>query len=44
MEYPIIEEIAEYKSSKIIYGITHSKENLKEKIKLNIYDRINSWI
>ena len=44
LEYPIIEEITKHKSAKIIYVITHSKENLKEKIKKNIYDRINSGI
>ena len=43
LEYPILEEVSQHKSAKIIYVITHSKsKNPKNKNK--IYDRINSGI
>ena len=44
LEYPIIEEITNHKSSKIIYVVTHSKSNATEKIKNKIFERINTGI
>ena len=44
LEYPIIEEITKHKSSKLIYVITHSKKNIKQKTKTKVFDRINSGI
>ena len=44
LEYPIIEEITKHKSSKLIYVITHSKNNIKQRTKTKIFDRINSGI
>ena len=44
MEYPLIEEIAKHKSTKIIYVITRSNPVMTEKIKNKIYDRINTGI
>ena len=44
LEYPIIEEITKHKSSKLIYVITHSKKNIKQKTKAKVFDRINSGI
>ena len=44
LEYPIIEEITKHKSSKLIYVITHSKNNIKQKTKAKVFDRINSGI
>ena len=44
LEYPMIEEILKHKNSKIIYVITHSKKDIKQKIKNKIFDRINSGI
>ena len=44
LELPIIEEITNHKSSKIIYVITHSKPNMTEKIKNKIFERINTGI
>ena len=43
LEYPILEEITEHKSAKVIYVMTHStSKNPKNKKK--VYDRINSGI
>ena len=44
MEYPIIEEISLYKSTKILYVITHSPKNLEESDKIKVFDRINTGI
>ena len=44
LEYPIVEEIAKHKSSKLIYVITHSKKEIKQTTKSKIFDRINSGI
>lgn len=44
LEYPMIEEIVKHESTSLIYVITHSIPNLKEKSKKKIYDRINSGI
>lgn len=44
LEYPMIEEIVKHESTSLIYVITHSIPNLKEKSKIKIYDRINSGI
>ena len=44
LEYPIVEEITKHKSSKLIYVITHSKKEIKQKTKSKIFDRINSGI
>ena len=43
-EYPIIEEIVKHKSSKIIYVITHSVNNLNTKKKKKVYDKINTGL
>ena len=44
LEYPIIEEITKHKSSRIIYVITRSKQNLNEKNKKLFFSKINSGI
>ena len=44
LEYPMIEEILKHKTSKIIYVITHSKKDIKPKIKNKVFERINSGI
>jgi len=44
LEYPMIEEIVKHESTSLIYVITHSIPNLKEKSKKKFYDRINSGI
>ena len=44
LEYPIFEEITNHKSSRLIYVITHSKKNLKEKNKKLIFEKINSGL
>ena len=44
LEYPMIEEILKHESTKIIYVITNSSPNIKDKKKKEVYDRINSGI
>ena len=44
LEYPMFEEITNHKSSRLIYVITHSKKNLKEKNKKLIFEKINSGL
>lgn len=44
LEYPIIKEISLYKSTKILYLITHSPKNLEESDKIKVFDRINTGI
>ena len=43
-EYPLIEEITNHKTSKIIYVFTHSNSNIKEKIKQKKIEEINTGI
>ena len=44
LELPMLKEILNHKSSKIIYVITHSHPNLKPKMKNKVLERINSGI
>ena len=44
LEYPMFEEITNHKSSRLIYVITHSKKNLKEKNKKLIFEKINNGL
>ena len=44
LEYPMIEEIINHESTKIIYVITHSSPNTNNQKKQQVYDRINSGI
>ena len=44
LEFPMLKEILNHKSSKIIYVITHSHPNMKEKMKKKVIERINSGI
>ena len=44
IEYPIIEEILKHESSKIIYVITRSINNLENKERKKVYNRINSGL
>ena len=44
LEYLILDEILEHKSSKIIYVITHSSPNITDRNKKNIIEKINSGI
>lgn len=44
LEYLILDEILEHKSSKIIYVVTHSNPNITEQIKKSKKEQINSAI
>ena len=44
LESPMFEEITNHKSSRLIYVITRSKKNLKEKNKKQIFEKINSGL